>query len=87
MWAWLLSGYAVDLNPSMGLHGGQPSTIGFRILSDIERVCDADPNLYGCGNHFGRWRCDGDVQARSAKCLVMRRAASLRVPVVFSPYY
>lgn len=28
---------------------------------------------------------DGDVQARSAKCLVMRRDASLRVPVIFSP--
>ena len=69
MWVWLLFGNAVDSNVRICLQDGQPSTSGFRILSDIQLVSDADPNPY-----VGIVWDDGDAQARLAKC--MRCAAS-----------
>lgn len=74
MWVWLLFGNAVDSNVRICLQDGQPSASGFRILSDIQLVSDADPNPY-----VGIVWDDGDVQARLAKC--MRCAALLKVPV------
>jgi len=74
LWVWLLFGNAVDSNVRICLQDGQPSTSGFRILSDIQLVSDADPNPY-----VGIVWDDGDVQARLAKC--MRCAALLKVPV------